>query len=207
MIVTETFDAGLFGESIIETLTDAHTNLLERRGVIVPHGASLFVSAVRSDHLQQNFSVEFENDSKLFSPLDFGKTTILLDEYYYDTENLNRVTVNHITEPVEILSINFNSLIELNGFKGDGIKSEVRTRCRSNGTINSLVAWFKLKLDQELEIDTMAKNSCWEPAVFPLVSLNCRENDEVQITAEIQNEQLKLSITKINGTFSFNLYS
>lgn len=199
MVITETFDAGLFGESIVETLTDAHENLLEERGVVIPHGASLYVSAVRSDYLQRNFSVEFENETKLFSPLDFGKTAILLDEYYYDTENLNKVTVNHITEPLEILSINFNNLIELSRFKGDGIKNEVKTRCKSNGTINSLVAWFKLRLDEELEIDTSAKDSCWEPAVFPIVSLNCHENDEMQITAEIQNEQLKLSISKLNG--------
>ncbi|OXU22388.1 hypothetical protein TSAR_005080 [Trichomalopsis sarcophagae] len=194
LIVTEIFDAALFGELVIPTLIDAHQNLLATNGagIIIPMSATLYIAAVESEYIRFRSSVLFDKCQYLGS-LNFENIFVLPEEDFYDTENLENVNINYITEPKPILKINFNDLNELNNFSVDGVKEILRTKCRYNGIVDGLVAWFKLNLDEDIILDSSQGKSCWQLAVFPTFPHNCKSNDKLRITAQILNGRLKCS--------------
>jgi hypothetical protein len=206
LIVTEIFDAALFGELVIPTLIDAHNNLLalNGKGIIIPMCATLYIAAVESEYIRFRSSVSF--DKTQFGSLKFDNILILPDEDYYDTENLENVNINYITEPKPILKINFNDLDELNYFSEDGVKEIVTTICRYNGIVDGLVAWFKLNLDEEIVLDSSQGKSCWQLAVFPTFPKNVKTNDKLVLTAQIFNGRLKCSYQLDHEDDTKNIY-
>ena len=46
LLITETFDAGLLGEHVLETLDHAFKNFLSKRCIIVPCRASVYISLI-----------------------------------------------------------------------------------------------------------------------------------------------------------------
>ncbi|KAJ8672731.1 hypothetical protein QAD02_003991 [Eretmocerus hayati] len=192
LIVTEIFDAGLFGELVIPTLIDAHKNLLSPHGIIIPLSATLFIAAIESKYVRLRYSAVF-HDSQSPKYLRFGNVTISPDETFYDTEDLNNIHANHITEPRPSLKVDFNDLSDLEYFNKDGVKEVFTVKCRYNGILDGLVAWFKLTLDEEIELDSSQEKSSWPVAVFASTPQNVSCQDHIIITAEIQNGKLKCS--------------
>ncbi|XP_011501032.1 PREDICTED: putative protein arginine N-methyltransferase 9 isoform X2 [Ceratosolen solmsi marchali] len=193
LIVTEIFDAALFGELVIPTLIDAHNNLLVSNGtgIVIPMSATLYVAAVECEYIRFRTSVSFNRIK--FGSLNFDNICILSDEDYYDTENLENVNINYITEPRSILKVNFNDINKLNYFNKDGVKEIVTSVCRYDCIVDGLVAWFKLNLDEEIVLDSSQGKSCWQLAVFPTFPKNVRINDKLILTAQILNGRLKCS--------------
>ncbi|KAK2589218.1 hypothetical protein KPH14_002023 [Odynerus spinipes] len=194
LIVTETFDAGLFGELIIPSMISIHKNILSTDGMVIPMKATLYMAAVECEYIRYRSSVLFDKIREECS-LNFDNVLIIPDDEYYDTENLQNVKINHITEPQVLLHVNFNDMHELQEFAKDGIKAVLSTKCRYDGIIDGLVTWFKLHLDEEIVIDTSEANSCWQLAVFPTIPTICKEGDNLSIKAEVCNGKLKCSYT------------
>ncbi|XP_051165177.1 protein arginine N-methyltransferase 9-like [Leptopilina boulardi] len=190
LIVTETFDAGLFGELVVPTLIDAHERLLSDSGIVIPSNATLYVAAIECEYIRFHSSVRFCN-AHHFGELNFKKISLLPDESYYDTENLQNVKISHITEPRDILHVNFNDFNELSCFTVDGVKNLIQVECRYAGIIDGLVAWFKLHLDEEITIDSSQGKSCWQIAVFPSIPTNCEQGDKIFISAEMASNKLR----------------
>ena len=61
LIVTETFDAGLLGEHVLETLHHAHKHLLAPGGKIVPHAASFLVAPIQSKRISSQSFLKKDN--------------------------------------------------------------------------------------------------------------------------------------------------
>ncbi|XP_043671850.1 protein arginine N-methyltransferase 9-like isoform X3 [Vespula pensylvanica] len=194
LIVTETFDAGLFGELIIPSMISAHKNILSKDGMVIPMRATLYMAAVECEYIRYRSSVLF-NKIKEECSLSFDNVLIIPDDEYYDTENLENVKINHITEPQVLLHVNFNDIYELQEFAKDGIKAIRCVKCRYDSIIDGLVTWFKLHLDEEIVIDTSEANSCWQLAVFPTIPAVCKEGDNLTIKTEVHNGKLKCSYT------------
>lgn len=190
LIVTETFDAGLFGEHVVPTLIDAHERILSDSGVVIPSNATLYVAAIECEYIRFRSSVRIQNSSH-FGSLKFEKMSLLPDESYYDTEYLQNVKISHITEPRDILRVNFNDFQEMSNFCVDGLKNCIKVDCRYAGIIDGLVAWFKLHLDEEITIDSSQGKSCWQIAVFPSIPINCEQGDKIFISAEIASNKLR----------------
>ncbi|XP_058802002.1 protein arginine N-methyltransferase 9-like isoform X2 [Phymastichus coffea] len=211
LIVTEIFDAAVFGELVIPTLIDAHKNLLatNNEGTIIPMSATLYIAAVESQYIRNKSSVVF-NKSNYLGSLNFENIIIYIDDNYYDTESLNNVDVNYITELSPLLQINFNDLEELENFNKDGIKGNLPITCQVNGSVDALVVSFKLHLDEEIELDSSQKNSCWQFAIFPLIPQTVKQNDILILTAQLINGRLKCSCQQNNqnmeqGKFFYQL--
>lgn len=198
LIVTETFDAGLFGELVVPTLIDAHERLLSDGGIVIPSNATLFVAAIECEYIRFRSSVRFHNVNQHFGVLNFNKISLLPDESYYDTENLQNVKISHITEPRDILHVNFNDHEELSSFTVDGLKNFLHIECRYDGIIDGLVAWFKLHLDEEITIDSSQGKTCWQIAVFPSIPMNCVQGDKIFISAEMASNKLRCFYTRKN---------
>ena len=194
LIITEIFDAGLFGELVVPTLIDAHKRLLSDSGTVIPSKATLFVAAVECEYIRFRSSVMFQA-SNYFGSLKFENISILPDEPYYDTENLQNVKISYITEPRGLLRVNFNDSIEMLSFSIDGLKNRITTECRYDGIIDGLVAWFKLYLDEEITIDSSQGKSCWQLAVFPSIPTNFEKGNKISVSAEMSAGKLKCSYT------------
>ncbi|KZC14264.1 Putative protein arginine N-methyltransferase 10 [Dufourea novaeangliae] len=144
LIVTETFDAGLFGEHVIPSLLSAHTNILHKDGIVIPMSATLYVAAVQCEYIRNKSSVVFD-EVQNSCPLNFDNMSILLDDEYYDTEYLKNVKVNYITEPKVLFTVNFNDISDLQKFNVDGVKSSVNVKCEYDGTIDKFNNYQNIK--------------------------------------------------------------
>lgn len=197
LIVTETFDAGLFGELVVPSLINVHMNILDLYGIIIPMGATVYSAAIECEYIRLRSSVIFEK-VKNICLLNFGNVSVLPDDEYYEAENLEKVQIKYITEPQKLFHVNFNELQELRKFHKDGIKQLLRTKCKRNGIIDGLVTWFKLHLDEEITLDSSDGKSCWDLAVFPTIHTMCHEGDVVTIKAEILKSKLRCSCSMGN---------
>lgn len=159
---------------------------------MIPSNATLYVAAIECEYIRFRSSVKFQKPNH-FGPLNFENISVLPDEPYYDTENLQNVKICHITEPRGILDVNFNDSTEILSFSVDGLKNRITTECRYDGTIDGLVAWFKLHLDEEITIDSSQGKSCWQLAVFPSIPTNCQKGDKISVSAEMSAGKLKCS--------------
>ncbi|XP_024882585.1 protein arginine N-methyltransferase 9-like [Temnothorax curvispinosus] len=203
LIVTETFDAGLFGELVIPSMINVHMNILDLNGMVIPMGATVYTAAIECEYIRYRSSVVFDK-VKYHCPLNFDNVSILSDDEYYDTENLEKVQINYVTEPHVLFNVNFNNLLELYEFCKDGIKQMLQTKCRYDGIIDGLVTWFKLHLDEEIMLDSSDGKSCWQFAVFPTMPTVCREGDVLTIKAETLKGKLKCSYSAGNARFNEN---
>lgn len=190
--MTETFDAGLFGELVVPSMINVHMNILDTNGMVIPMGATVFTTAIECEHIRYRSSVIFDR-IKDNSTLNFNRVSILSDDEYYDTENLEKVQINYVTEPQVLFNVNFNNLLQLQEFYKDGIKQMLQTKCRYDGIIDGLIAWFKLHLDEEIMLDSSDRKSCWQLAVFPAIPIVCHEGDILTIKAETSKSKLKCS--------------
>ncbi|XP_032666622.1 protein arginine N-methyltransferase 9-like isoform X1 [Odontomachus brunneus] len=192
LIVTETFDAGLFGELVVPSLINVHMNILDLYGMIIPMGATVYTAAIECEYIRFRSSVIFEKVKEICL-LNFNNVSVLPDDEYYEAENLEKIQMKYITEPQKLFYVNFNELQELRKFHKDGIKQLLRAKCKYNGIIDGLVTWFKLHLDEEITLDSSDGKSCWDLAVFPTLHTACHEGDVVTIKAEILKSKLKCS--------------
>lgn len=183
LLVTETVDAGLFGERLMQTLLHAWKNLLlpplppaslvppvpciicresdaslttRRNGIVVPFGASLWFAAVEcpSVALRYRFnSYERTSCSKVKVPF-----TLLaeLDEPY-DCENLKHIynSYKFLCEPVNCFYVNFNDMNELQDFYS-GVYDEriISVKCSVDGSLDCFAFWFDLHLDEDIKLSS-----------------------------------------------------
>ncbi|XP_011172051.1 uncharacterized protein LOC105204607 isoform X2 [Solenopsis invicta] len=203
LIVTETFDAGLFGELVIPSMINVHMNILDLNGMIIPMAATVYTAAIECEYIRYRSSVVFDK-IKNYCPLNFDNVSILSDDEYYDTENLEKVQINYITEPQVLFNVNFNVLLELYEFCKDGIKQTLQAKCKYNGIIDGLVTWFKLHLDEKITLDSSDGKSCWQFAIFPTIPTECSKDDVLTIKAETLKGKLKCSYSASNARYSEN---
>ncbi|XP_073088698.1 protein arginine N-methyltransferase 9 isoform X2 [Manis javanica] len=192
LVVTETVDAGLFGEGIVESLIHAWEHLLlppktkgendncEKYGKVIPAGAIIFGMAVECAEIRRHHRVCIKDiagvclptnvkfQSPAFSSVDTEETI-----EPYTTEKMSRVPGGFLalTECFEIMTIDFNNLQELKSLstkKPDRIDIPVT----KEGILDAIVVWFVLQLDDEHSLSTSpSEETCWEQAVYPVHDL------------------------------------
>ena len=89
LLITETFDAGLFGEHIAETLDHAHKKLLHNKSKIIPKGAKVFAGLLECGFLERQHS--FTGNS--CGPLDFSALRLesSIPRQFLATVNYNKL--------------------------------------------------------------------------------------------------------------------
>lgn len=182
-------------------MINMHVNILDLNGIVIPMDATVYTAAIECKYIRYRSSVIFDK-VKDHCPLNFDNVSILSDDEYYDTENLEKVQINYVTEPQVLFKVNFNDLLELYEFCKDGIKQMLQAKCRYNGIIDGLVTWFKLHLDEEITLDSSDGKSCWQFAIFPTMPTECHEDDVLTIKAETLKGKLKCSYSVGNARYS-----
>uniref|UniRef100_A0A8C8VEJ8 Protein arginine N-methyltransferase 9 n=1 Tax=Pelusios castaneus TaxID=367368 RepID=A0A8C8VEJ8_9SAUR len=159
LVVTETVDAGLFGEGIVESLIHAWEHLLlppkptnqdigtEDYGQVIPAGAIVFGMAVECKEIRRHH--------RYFSGISHGK-------------------------PNSDLGKGYSCFIFLSIILGQELKSlATRQPCKISipvthgGVLDAIVIWFVLQLDDEHTLSTSpSEETCWEQAVYPVQGLS-----------------------------------
>lgn len=192
LVVTETVDAGLFGEGIVEILIHAWRNLLlppksqeqdigsGRFGRVIPAGAVVFGMAVECPEIRRHHRVTVREVGglslggglELNSPV-CNRSLSGGNEEPYTTERMSRVPGGYrpLTQPFQALTIDFNSVQELITFHQ---KKPYRLHLpvTDKGVLDAIMVWFVLHLDDENSLSTgPAEETCWEQAVYPVQDL------------------------------------
>ncbi|XP_011311279.1 uncharacterized protein [Fopius arisanus] len=186
LIVTETFDAGVFGELVLSSLIHAHEHLLADDGIVLPMRATVFAAAVESPQIRFMSFVTAKSDVTL----NFTGIDIYSDNKNYDAISLKQEETLYMTDPVEVLRVDFNNLTQLKELHTQGMKNIHSVKVKRNGMIDGVVTWFRLQLDEENILDTSEEDSCWQFAVFADKPVKCQLNQELKIVTELWQEKL-----------------
>ncbi|XP_041838779.1 protein arginine N-methyltransferase 9 [Melanotaenia boesemani] len=218
LVVTETVDAGLFGEGIIESLIHAWHHLLlppkrdesefgdeSNTGRVIPAGATVFGMAVECLEIRRHHrlcvtevgGLSMAEAGKLHSPVSCSSDPDDSMEPY-TTERLSRLPRGYkpLTEPFTALTIDFNNVQELEGLSSREVQ-EIRLPVTQEGELDALAVWFQLHLDEESSLSTgPQEDTCWEQAIYPVhsnKSFLLKPQDELIVEISCRDAYLRLS--------------
>ncbi|XP_049427572.1 protein arginine N-methyltransferase 9 isoform X1 [Epinephelus fuscoguttatus] len=217
LVVTETVDAGLFGEGIIESLIHAWHHLLlppqrgenefqeqSATGRVIPAGATVFGMAVESLEIRRHHrlcvsevgSLSLAAAGELRSPVSCSPEPDDSMEPY-TTERLSRLPGGYksLTEPFMALNIDFNNVQELEGLSSREVQ-QIRLPVTQEGELDALAVWFQLHLDEESSLSTgPQEDTCWEQAIYPVHSTKgfvLKPQDELLVEVSCRDSFLRL---------------
>ncbi|XP_028306421.1 protein arginine N-methyltransferase 9 [Gouania willdenowi] len=217
LVVTETVDAGLFGEGIIESLIHAWHHLLlppqrdekdsegqSSTGRVIPAGATVFGMAVKCPEIRRHHrlcvtevgGLSMAAAGELHSPVSCSSESNESVEPY-TTERLSRLPGGYtaLTEPFTALNIDFNNVQELEGLSSREVQ-EIRLPVTQEGELDALAVWFQLHLDEENTLSTgPQEDTCWEQAIYPVHSKTgfiLKPQDELVVEVSCRDAYLRL---------------
>ncbi|ELK25377.1 Putative protein arginine N-methyltransferase 10 [Myotis davidii] len=230
LVVTETVDAGLFGEGIVESLIHAWEHLLlqpktkgengnnGKYGKVIPASAVIFGMAVECAEIRRHHRVGIKDiagiclptnvkfQSPTYSSVDTEETV-----EPYTTEKMSRIPGGYLalTECFEIMTVDFNNIQELKSLatrKPDKIGVPVI----KEGILDAIVVWFVLQLDDEHSLCTSpSEESCWEQAVYPVHDLAdywIKPGDHVMMEVSCQDCYLRVqSISVFSSEYEMDV--
>ncbi|XP_077461443.1 protein arginine N-methyltransferase 9 [Stigmatopora argus] len=190
LVVTETVDAGLFGEGIVESLIHAWHHLLlppprkaetasgdpSATGRVIPAGATVYAMAVECLEIRRHnkLCVSEVGGLSMAAAEQLRSPVSCCDEpdgfmEPYTTERLSALPGGYValTEPVTVLRIDFNNVEELEGLSSRPVQ-RLSVPVVREGELDALAVWFQLHLDQESSLSTGPhEDTCWEQAIYP----------------------------------------
>lgn len=221
LVVTETVDAGLFGEGIVESLIHAWEHLLlqpkikgengncEKYGKVIPASAVIFGIAVECAEIRRHHRVGVKDVAGIHLPSNVkfqspAYSSVDTEETVepYTTEKMSRIPGGYLplTDCFEIMTVDFNNLQELKSLatrKPDQICIPVM----KEGILDAIVVWFVLQLDDEHSLSTSpSEATCWEQAVYPVQDLAdywIKPGDHVMMEVSCQDCYLRIQSINI----------
>ena len=209
MIVTETFDAGLLGEHVLQTLHHAHRHLLAPGGKIVPQAASFFVAPLQSQHMSSQFYLDRDNVGYLYWNMRLTADQTMEDgnQEPYQSEDLSLLKpdeVKFLAEKKKLFSVNFESHENIKELIS-GVEYHADFESTCDGNIDVIVGWFELSLDENNILSTSIETeSCWEQVLFPikLTSRRVYKNSTIRAKFSVKKcvnlEDLSVELGNVN---------
>ncbi|XP_064188388.1 protein arginine N-methyltransferase 9 [Anguilla rostrata] len=233
LVVTETVDAGLFGEGIIESLIHAWHNLLlppqssgdpscsaAEMGRVIPAGATVFGMAVECQEIRRHHrlcvseagDLSLSAAGRLHSPVSCSPDADDSSEPY-TTERLSRLPGGYsaLTQPFQALDIDFNNVQELEGLCTREV-TRFRLPVTQEGVLDALAVWFQLHLDEEYSLSTgPQEDTCWEQAVYPIqtrTNFSVKPGDELTVEVSCEDAYLRVrTVAVVRDGQAFSLDS
>ena len=199
VVITETVDAGLLGEGIIDTLSHAWKSLLIPKcdgGRVIPGSAKVFFCLVECEILFNKHNATNKHSlpgALITSGVGFKSSTfqklcaencidnnslITTSELEpYTSETLCSLPFKALSNPIELTNIDFNDF-ELVEKIANGLLPNVLTESTAldSGFVDAVVLWFNLQLEPNSKstiIDTsIGTEHCWDQAVYPVRNFN-----------------------------------
>jgi type II protein arginine methyltransferase len=208
LVVTEMFDAGLFGEHILQTLCHAWEYFTIPTTRIVPNKAEFFVVAANSKYLDRKYRLGSLAKKRLnVSNFDFH---VLNTESPYDCEDIHMIKdVKYMSEPKSLLRINFNDYRDVQEKLSRTEPYTANLTATEDGEVNIIIGWFNLYLTSHITLTTDPRSNeranAWQQAVFfGNIPKTVKKNDSIHETFLINEGKITFvedshpSITKIS---------
>lgn len=195
VLITEIFDAAVFGERVLEILSHSWGLLMNRDSRVVPASVDIYVTGIECNQLAKR--VRFTEE---IPGLDMSGLCVISNESnMYTTENLNHYDISYVTETKIAGRLDFHDrteLIRINLFPN--FFRPVSLKCLEDGTIHGFVVWFDLHLDIEREITISTdprkgELTCWEQAVFYVPhSFDVKQNQNLFVRIDVVDNRLRV---------------
>lgn len=182
LIVTEIFDAALFGEQILQTLEHAWVHLLAPTGRIVPARAEFFVIGAKYDFISDRYRVKKEALDLL--GISENHTHLSANEPY-DSEDVHLYNeLRYMTEQQCVLKVDFNSLEDIRFKLYNLVNYDVTFKALEDGEIDIVVGWFNVYLTEDIILtsDPRDTNRCnaWQQAVYyDFVPMKVKKDEKI----------------------------
>ncbi|XP_050355014.1 protein arginine N-methyltransferase 9-like [Nymphalis io] len=196
LLITELFDAGLFGEHILQSLSHAWENLLLNDADIVPQKAEFFIMGIDSEFLNSKYQL-CQNIKSILN-ISHLHVHIIANGETYDCEDVQIYNdIIYMTEPQSVIKVNFTDKNEINEILNSSKPYVVENKVLKNGQINCFIGWFNLYLTENISITTDPRDKnrakAWQQAVFfDSVPRNVQLNDTFAVNFYLQSEKLTL---------------
>ncbi|KAM5255918.1 protein arginine N-methyltransferase 9 isoform 2-T2 [Ctenodactylus gundi] len=220
LVVTETVDAGLFGEGIVESLIHAWEHLLLQPktkgengncgeyGKVIPASAVIFGMAVECAEIRRHHRVGVKDIAGIHLPTNvkfrspaYSSADTEETVEPYTTEKMSRVPGGYLalTECFEIMKVDFNNLQELKSL-ATRQPDQLCIPVIKEGILDALMVWFVLHLDDEHTLSTSpSEETCWEQAVYPIQDLtDYRIKPGHHVTMEVSCQDCYLRIQSVS---------
>ncbi|XP_053478067.1 protein arginine N-methyltransferase 9 isoform X2 [Ictalurus furcatus] len=235
LVVTETVDAGLLGEGIVESLIHAWKHLLlppprscqnaedvplsspSQTGRVIPASATVFAMAVECQEIRRHHrlcvsavgGLDLAAAGHIRSPVRCSGDADESSEPY-TTERLSRLPGGFaaLTEPCRVMNIDFNDPQELEGLCLREV-ARLRVPVIQDGDVDALAVWFQLHLDQENSISTGPdEDTCWEQAIYPVPSqYSVKRSDELLLEVSCRDAYLRVSCAGVTSSMDEAAYA
>ncbi|XP_055465087.1 protein arginine N-methyltransferase 9 [Psammomys obesus] len=221
LVVTETVDAGVFGEGIVESLIHAWEHLLlqpktqgengncGKYGKVIPASAVIFGTAVECAEIRRHHRVSAKDIAGICLPTNVkfqspAYSWVDTEETVepYTTEKMSRIPGGYLplTDPFQIMKVDFNSLQELKSL-ATRKPHPLTVPAVKEGVLDAIMVWFVLQLDDEHSLSTSpCEETCWEQAVYPVQALAdywIKPGDSVTMEASCQDCYLRIQSINI----------
>lgn len=196
LVVTEMFDAGLFGEHVMQTLAHAWEYFTIPTSRFIPSKAEFFVVAARSDHLNRKYQLGAAAKQLLDIP--DMHVHMLTEDETYDCEDIHLIKdVKYITEPKSLLQVNFNDYLDIQEKMNHTEPYEVQFTAKEDNEVNIVIGWFNLYLTRDITLTTnpRAENraSAWQQAVFvDNIPMTVKENQVFDVGFLLNGDKLTM---------------
>ncbi|XP_025198739.1 protein arginine N-methyltransferase 9-like [Melanaphis sacchari] len=207
LVVTETMDAGLFGEHILTTLKHAWDKLLLPpksnvnpelpHGCVIPHHAKVYAVPIQCSYVRKR-NLFYGKEQLYFKQLNLCSTT----NEPYDCEKLSQLPGGYIflAAPQVVMDINFNDPSQINKLlntQNVNIKS-MKYSITQSGNVDAIISWFVVNLTEDISINTIDEkneNCCWEQALFVSKSnRRVEQGDELCVLHNWEDDHYVLKI-------------
>ena len=168
VLITETFDAGLFGEHCLEIIDHAWKNLLKEDAKIVPNKAKVLANLVQCEKVRKKTFVSKKTFGYLSIDNDLNLINSWTEKEPYTSEKISSMDHVFLSDPEETLGIDFEDqeMVEKHLREETFITKEfVVTEV---GWLDFVCIWFEISMGSESISNHPERKSCWEQAVYPL---------------------------------------
>lgn len=196
LLLTEMFDAGLFGEHVLQSLIHAWENMINDDGRVIPNKAEFFIIGAKCDFLNGRYQLCSSIKSTLKIPT-LNVHVLTFDETY-DCEDVHLYgdDIKYMTEPQSLIQVDFNSCQELK----DLIEKDhytVEAIALESGEINTIIGFFNLYLTDNVTITTDPRSdqraNAWQQAIFfDKIPIQVEENDIIPMYFSLNGGKLTM---------------
>lgn len=196
LLLTEMFDAGLFGEHVLQSLIHAWETMISDVGRVIPNKAEFFIIGAKCDFLNRRYQLCSSIKSLLKIPT-FNVHVLTFDETY-DCEDVHLYgdDIKYMTEPKSLMQVDFNSYLELKNL----IEKDhygVEAIALESGEINTVIGFFNLYLTDNVTITTDPRSdqraNAWQQAIFfDKIPLKVEANDVIPMYFSLNGGKLTM---------------
>lgn len=170
LLLTELFDAGLFGEHALQSIINAWEQFLNSDGRVVPNRAEFFVIGANSDFLTRRYQVCSATKSLLMIPTINVHGEIFQETYDSEDVHLFGDDIKYITDPQSVMKVNFNNYYEMKDIINRTEPYNVQLKAQESDEINVFIGYFNLYLTEKVTVTTDPRSdkraNAWQQAVF-----------------------------------------